>query len=195
MKEIKPEGNHVYMPMVMAFSDCVGTPILKLQINSPMRTAWDTGAFVSAMLCGVIDEGNVKHPLRKEEDADRCMSLAIRFEVQCIKSGDSYPSKVAVELVLCDSYGKKSKLRINCSPAVFERIDLSRTGLSELSRDDDDDANDHVVHKHDQGDITLVDDLPHCRELVGRLCRELTSQLWQCGYFLRPVNVSCGQAN
>jgi len=35
--------------------------------------------------------------------------------------------------------------------------------------------------------LTLVEDLPSCRELICRLCRELTSQLWKHGYFLRPV--------
>ena len=34
---------------------------------------------------------------------------------------------------------------------------------------------------------TLVEDIPHCREIVSSLCRELTTQLYDLGYWLRPV--------
>jgi len=33
----------------------------------------------------------------------------------------------------------------------------------------------------------LAEDIPHCREIAGCLCRELTAQLYALGYWLRPV--------
>ena len=33
--------------------------------------------------------------------------------------------------------------------------------------------------------LTLVEDIPQCREIVSSLCRELTTQLWSHGYWLR----------
>jgi len=33
----------------------------------------------------------------------------------------------------------------------------------------------------------LAEDVSHCREIVSRLCRELTTQLYNLGYWLRPL--------
>ena len=51
----------------------------------------------------------------------------------------------------------------------------------------------HAVYKAAKlncQDMTLVEDIPQCREVVGHLCRELTTQLSSLGYQLRSA--ACG---
>ena len=49
-------------------------------------------------------------------------------------------------------------------------------------------SEEHLVYQEERTDcygMTLVEDIPQCREIVSSLCRELTTQLWSHGYWLR----------
>ncbi len=178
------DANAAYWPMLMAFSHCIGSPILKLQINTPSRTTWNTGAFATAALCGW--DGKPQKLLEAGDD-DSGANCSMQFELECMRPGDPGPGKVSVKLNLIDSSGKKSELRVNCPPVIFGLFNWARMELSESPKGTDD-PNEHIVYA-DAGEITLIDDLPRCREVVERLCREITLQLWECGYLLRPGEV------
>ena len=175
--------------MMVVFSDCTGVPFRRLRVNTQLRTKWDTGVFSSVTLnCmggkpGLITSG--EDGLGPDFD--------LRFEVQCMKPGDSSASMAAVNLHLHDSYGGLwTTIAVDCPPEVFEDVDLDLGSivLYECEKDDDYPGEHEVYSEKERPESsgpTLVEDLPHCRELVGRLCRELTAQLWKQGYFLRPV--------
>ena len=173
--------------MMVVFSDCTGVPFRRLRVNTQLRTKWDTGVFSSVTLnCmggkpGLITSG--EDGLGPDFD--------LRFEVQCMKPGDSSASMAAVNLHLHDSYGGLwTTIAVDCPSEVFDGLDVESIGLPEHQKDDNCTGK-HIMYTEDgcKGccDMTLVEDLPHCRELVGRLCRALTSQLWKHGYFLRSV--------
>ena len=176
--------------MSRAASDCTGRPILNVWINKPMSSAWGTGAFASVTLHGWGDETRI-FPITSElggSDAD------LLFEVACRKSGESDGHKVAVRLHLHDSHGGLwTTLSVICPPDIFKAIDFNRMGHSLAVHAESECAgrpDEHAVYtdtKLNNQDMTLVEDIPHCREIVSRLCRELTAQLYDLGYWLRPV--------
>ena len=175
--------------MSRAASDCTCRPIRNVWINKPMPSEWGTGAFTSVMLHGWGDETRL-FPITSElggADAD------LLFEVACRKSAESDSRKVAVRLHLHDSWGGLwTTVSVICPPDIFTALDFDRMGLglpvyaeSECRGRPDE----HVVYqeaKLNYQDMTLVEDIPHCREIVSRLCRELTAQLYDLGYWLRP---------
>ena len=176
--------------MSRAASDCTGRPIRDVWINKPMPCAWDTGAFASVTLRGWGEEPRL-FPMTSELsgiDAD------LLFEVACRKPGESDDSKVAVRLHLHDSYGGLwTTVSVICPPEISKGIDFNRmgTGLSERPNPKNEGCPDeHLIYAEDRADcygMTLVEDIPHCREIVSCLCRELTAQLYDLGYWLRPV--------
>ena len=171
-------------------SDCTVRPIRDVWINKPMPSAWDTGAFASVTLRGWDGEPR-PFPITSElggTDAD------LLFEVACRKPGESDDRKVAVRLHLHNSYGGLwTTVSVACPPEIFKAIDFDRVGLglSEGSSPKNEGCPDeHLIYAEERADcygMTLVEDIPHCREVVGHICRELTAQLYDLGYWLRPV--------
>lgn len=183
--------------MSVLASDCAGKPIQRLWINNLMPSVWDTGAFTSATLCASGEEPR-PFPMTSElgwVDAD------LRFEVECRKPDEVDDRKVAVNLHLHDSWGGLwTTVSVICPPDIFAALDFDRMGhgLTELVESEGVRCPDEDVvfddTKLDDRDITLVEDVPHCREVVGRLCREITVQLLALGCQLRPVACCCPQA-
>ena len=176
--------------MSRAASDCTGRPIRNVWINKPMPSTWDTGAFASVTLRGWGEEPR-PFPITTElggSDAD------LLFEVACRKSGEPDSHKVAVRLHLHDSYGGLwTTVSVICPPDIFTALDFDRMGLGLSERPKPKNPDEHAVYtdtKLNHQDMTLVEDIPHCREIVSRLCRELTAQLYDLGYWLRPF-ISC----
>ena len=171
-------------------SACTGLPIRKLWINKPMPSAWGTAAFTSVTLHGWEGEPRL-FPMTSElsgTDAD------LLFEVACRKSGESDSRKVAVRLHLHDSYGGLwTTVSVICPPDIFKAIDFDRMdhGLTVHAESECDGRPDeHLIYKEERADcygMTLVEDIPQCREVISRLCRDLTTQLYDLGYWLRPV--------
>ena len=171
-------------------SACTGLPIRKLWIGNPMSSVWNTGAFTSVTL-QVWENEPQQFPIKSElggADAD------LLFEVACRKSGEPDSRKVAVRLHLHDSWGGLwTTVSVICPPDILKAIDFDSMGYglavsaeSECGGCPDE----HAVYtdtKLNHQDMTLVEDIPHCREIVSRLCRELTTQLYDLGYWLRPV--------
>ncbi len=176
--------------MSMVASDCMGRPIRNVWINKPMPSEWDMGAFTSVTLHG-WGEAPRPLPITSElgvTDAD------LLFEVACRKSGEPDSRKVAVRLHLHDSYGGLwTTVSVICSPDIFKAIDFDRVchGLAVRAESEcTGRPNEHLIYTEERADcygMTLVEDIPHCREIVIRLCRELTTQLYDLGYWLRPA--------
>ena len=175
--------------MSRAASDCTGRPIRNVWINKPMPSTWDTGAFASVTLRGWGEEPR-PFPITSElggTDAD------LLFEVACRRSGEPDSRKVAVRLHLHDSYGGLwTTVSGICPPDIFKGIDFARVchGLAVRAESEcTGRPNEHLIYTEERADcygMTLVEDIPHCREIVSRLCRELTAQLYDLGYWLRP---------
>ncbi len=171
-------------------SACTGLPIRKLWINNPMSSGWETGAFTSVALQGWGNEPR-QFPITTElggADAD------LLFEVACMKSGESDSHKVAVRLHLHDSYGGLwTTMSVICPPDIFRALDFDRMDHGLAVRADsecDERPDEHLIYTEERADcygMTLVEDIPHCREVISNLCRELTTQLYDLGYWLRPV--------
>ena len=171
-------------------SACTGLPIRKLWINNPMSSVWNTGAFTSVILQGWGNEPR-QFPITAElgeADAD------LLFEVECMKSGEGDSRKVAVKLHLHDSYGGLwTTVSVICPPEIFKSIDFARVGhgLAKTTQPENEGrSEEHLVYQEERTDcydMTLVEDIPQCHEIVSTLCRELTTQLWSHGYWLRPV--------
>ena len=176
--------------MSRAASDCTGRPIRNVWINKPMPSTWDTGAFASVTLRGWGEEPRL-FPITSElggTDAD------LLFGVACRRSGEPDSRKVAVRLHLHDSYGGLwTTGSVICSPDISKAIDFDRVchGLAVRAESEcSGRPNEHLIYTEERADcygMTLVEDIPHCREIVSRLCRELTTQLHDLGYWLRPV--------
>ena len=175
--------------MLTVSSDCIGRPIRDRRVNVPSRTVWDTGAFTEVILCADIGEPQSPIPLIL------CPPKAnLRFDVTCMKLGNSDISRVSVNLQLKDeNYGELwTVLSVICPSDVSQGIDFGRFahGLREYPKDGKC-TGEHVVydeHGYKNGcEITLIEDIPHCREIVSCLCRELTVQLYGLGYWLRPL--------
>ena len=167
-------------------SDCTGRPIRNVWINKPMPSAWCTGAFTSAAL-HVRDEEPRPFPITSElggSDAD------LLFEVACRKSGESDSRKVAVRLHLHDSYGGLwTTVSVICPPDIFAALDFTRMDHGHADSECDERPDEHLIYTEERADcygMTLVEDIPHCREVISSLCRELTAQLYDLGYWLRP---------
>lgn len=173
--------------MMVAFSDCTGVPFRRLCVNTQQRTKWDTGVFSSVAL-NCMDG---KPRLITSVEGGLGPDLDLRFEVQCMKPGDSSARMAAVSLHLHDSYGGLwTTIAVDCPSEVFNDVDLEQIELFECAKDDNYPGEHEVYSEKERAkpcSPTLVEDLPRCRELVGRLCRELTTQLWNHGYLLRPV--------
>ena len=176
--------------MSRAASDCTGRPIRNVWINTPLTSVWNTGAFTSVALRGWGTEPR-SFPITSElggADAD------LLFEVACRKSGESDSRKVAVKLHLHDSWGGLwTTVSVICPPDIFKALDFDRMdhGLAVHAESEcTGRPNEHLIYTEERADcygMTLVEDIPHCREIVSRLCRELTTQLHDLGYWLRPV--------
>lgn len=179
--------------MSRAASDCAGRPIRNVWINKPMPSAWDTGAFASVALRGWGEEPR-PFPMTSElggPDAD------LRFEVACRKSGESDSRKEAVNLHLHDSYGGlRTTVSVICPPDILKAIDFDRMGHGMAVCAESEGGgrpDEHAVYQDEKLDcqgMTLVEDIPQCREVISSLCRELTTQLSSLGYQLRPL--ACG---
>ena len=160
-------------------ADCAGRRIGDLELNSQMRSTWDTGAFTSVELRGWDGRsGPVGY-----EVPETC-AAELRFEIECLKPGDATPSKMCVMFAVADSYGIRTQLSIVCPPEIYDKLDfdsLQRGMPLELA----------IAHTPDEHPVCctyqLAEDIPHCREIAGCLCRELTTQLYALGYWLRPV--------
>ena len=152
-----------------------------------MRTVWNTGAFLTAMLSGWCEKPAA--PLQLLGMAVACFS-DLRFEVECIKLGDSGFSDVAVNLRLYESsYGAlNTVLSVTCPSEIFKELDFEQIGCDSAGRYDVGEPDMFVVCVDQNGQKTLAEDIPRCRELTERLCRELTAQLSASGYWLRPVD-------
>ena len=171
-------------------SACTGLPIRKLWINNPMAPVWNTGAFTSVTLRDLGDEPR-QFPITSElgwENAD------LLFEVACRKSGEADSRKVAVKLHLHNSQGGLwTTVSVICPSEVYKGIDFARMGHGLYERTKPKCGvrpDEHEILDEDRGDcygMTLAEDIPQCREIVSSLCRELTTQLWSHGYWLRPV--------
>jgi len=175
--------------MMVAFSDCTGVPFRRLCVNTQQRTKWDTGVFSSVAL-NCMDG---KPRLITSVEGGLGANFDLRFEVQCMKPGDHSVRMAAVDMLLHDGWGELwTTISIDCPPEVFKDVDLDLGSivLQECEKDGDN-PGEHVVYAEKErsqtAGPTLVEDLPRCREMVGRLCRELTTQLWNHGYLLRPV--------
>ena len=174
-------------------SACTGLPIRKLWINNPMSSVWNTGAFTSVTLQGWGNEPR-QFPITSElgeSDAD------LLFEVECMKSGEADSRKVAVKLHLHDSYGGLwTTVSVICPPEIFKSIDFARMGhglAAHAEPEAEGYSEEHLIYREQRADcysMTLVEDIPMCREIVSSLCRELTAQLWAHGYWWRPP---CGE--
>ena len=175
--------------MSRAASDCTGRPIRNVWINKPMPSAWDTGAFTSVALHGWGEEPR-PFPITSElggTDAD------LLFEVACRRSGEPDSRKVAVRLHLHDSWGGLwTTVSVICPPDIFTVLDFERMGLGLSERPkpkNEGRPDEHLIYTEERADcygMTLVEDIPQCREVISRLCRELTAQLYDLGYWLRP---------
>ena len=175
--------------MSRAASDCTGRPIRNVWINKQTPSVWHTGAFTSAVLHMPGVETR-PFPITSElggSDAD------LLFEVACRKSGDSDSRKVAVNLHLHDSYGGLwTTVSVICPPDISTLLDFDRMGLglSECPKPKNEGhLDEHLIYTEERADcygMTLVEDIPHCREVISSLCRELTAQLYDLGYWLRP---------
>lgn len=175
--------------MSMVASDCMGRPIRNVWINKQTPSVWHTGAFTSAVLHMPGVETR-PFPITSElggSDAD------LLFEVACRKSGDSDSRKVAVNLHLHDAWGGLwTTVSVICPPDIFTALDFARMdhGLTVYAESEYDGCPDeHLIYKEERADcygMTLVEDIPQCREVISRLCRELTAQLYDLGYWLRP---------
>ncbi len=175
--------------MSRAASDCTGRPIRDVWINKAMPSTWDTGAFVSVTLHGWEEEPRL-FPMTSEPggtDAD------LLFEVACGRSGEPDSRKVAVRLHLHDSYGGLwTTVSVICPPEISKGMDFNRMGIGQSERPNPKNEgrpDEHLIYSEDRADcygMTLVEDIPHCREVVSHLCRELTAQLSSLGYQLRP---------
>ena len=175
--------------MMVVFSDCTGVPFRRLCVNTQQRTKWDTGVFSSVAL-NCMDG---KPGLITSVEGDLGTDFDLRFEVQCMKPGDSIARMAAANLHLHDSYGGLwTTIAVDCPPEVFKDVNLDLGSIVLQERENGDGCpGEHVVYSENgrpnSCGPTLVEDLPRCREMVGRLCRELTTQLWDHGYLLRPV--------
>ena len=171
-------------------SACTGLPVRKLWISNPMSSVWNTGAFTSVIL-QVWENEPQQFPIKSElggADAD------ILFEVECMKLGEADSRKAAVKLHLHDSYGGLwTTVSVICPPEVFTGIDFARMGhgLAKTTQPKNEGrSEEHLVYQEERTDcygMTLVEDIPQCREIVSSLCRELTAQLSARGYWLRPA--------
>ena len=170
-------------------SDCTGPPIRNVWINNQMTSVWNTGAFTSVALRGWGEEPR-PFPITLElggVDAD------LLFEVECRKADESNRRKVAVRLHLHNSWGGLwTTVSVICPPDIFKAIDFDRVdhSLAVCAEPESTGCPDEYVvykdKKRDCRDMTLVEDVPHCRKVVSHLCRELTEQLYDLGYWLRP---------
>jgi len=181
------------VPCLMSIlaSDCAGKPIQRMWINNLMPSVWETGAFTSATLCA---RGEEPRPFPTTSELD-WLDADLRFEVECRKPGEADGRRVAVNLHLHDSYGGLwTTVSAICPTDIFAALDFDRMGHGLGGRVESERGgcpDEHVVFddaKLDDRDITLVEDVPHCREVVGRLCREITVQLSELGYQLRPTS-------
>ena len=171
-------------------SDCTGRPIRNVWINKQMPSAWDTGAFTSVALHGWGEEPR-PFPITSElggTDAD------LLFEVACRRSGEPDSRKVAVNLHLHDAYGGLwTTVSVICPSDIVTALDFDRMdhGLTVHAESECDGCPDeHLIYKEERADcygMTLVEDIPQCRKVISRLCRELTAQLYDLGYWLRPA--------
>ena len=177
--------DHYNVPCLMAVltSDCMGMAIRNLRVGTRKRTVWNTGAFSTAMLSGWCEKPENTLPLL---GAVVCSS-DLRFEVECIKPGDSGARDVAVNLRLYESsYGAlNTVLSVACSPEIFKELDFEQIGYDFASRHDVGGPDMFVVYIDQNEQKTLAEDIPRCRELTSRLCRELTAQLSAHRYCLR----------
>jgi hypothetical protein len=177
--------------MSVLASDCTGQPIRDLSVESPMLAIWNSGAFSTVSLCGCG-----KQPL--QFSISKVLDAKLQFEVACMKPKDRDVSKVDVNLHLHDSYGDlQTTISVACSQDICDAIDFNRIsqigyGLHERQHPRMTPSSvEHVVYEDEfVGGYhkTLVEDIPLCREIVSRLCRELTAQLSAHGYWLRPVD-------
>ena len=175
--------------MLAAFSDCTGVPVKDLSVNTKMRTKWDTGAFTAVALPSW--PGDPRPIPAWDEDFADGLDFDMKFEVQCMKSGDSSTHTAAVNLHLHNDYGGLwTTISVDCPQEVFDSIDIESIGQLGPGRVGRYPV-EHIMYSEsgckDCYDMTLVEDLPRCRELICRLCRELAAQLWKHGYFQRPV--------
>ena len=172
--------------MLEAFSDCTGAPVRNLSVNTKMRTKWDTGVFTAVEF---RDGSEQPAPIPTAEAGwVYGTNFELRFDVQYSKPGDSGVHTAAVIFRLHDSYGAPLfEIIVDCPQEVFDSIDVESIGLPPCQKDDNCNGRHILYSERGYKGLTLVEDLPRCRELICRLCRELTSQLWKHGYFLRPV--------
>ena len=172
--------------MLAAFSDYTGVPVKDLSVNTKMRTKCDTGVFAAVEF---RDESENPAPISTAEAGWVAgTNFELRFDVQYSKPGESGVHSATVSLRLHDSYGAPLfQLAVACPSEVLDGIDVECLGLPPCQNCDNS-AGEYVLYsERGYKGLTLVEDLPRCSELICRLCRELTSQLWKHGYFLRPV--------
>ena len=174
--------------MSVLASDCTGKPIRELNVETPMRSVWNTGVFsmVSLVGCG-------KQPL--QFSISKVLNAELQFEVACMNPKNNGVSNVVVNLYLHDSYGDlQTTISVACAQDIFDAIDfnrISQIGYGLHARQHPrmtPPAVEHVVYEDEfVGGYhkTLVEDIPLCREIVSRLCQELTAQLSAHGYWLR----------
>ena len=168
-------------------SNCAGRCVRDLELNSRMHSTWNTGAFTSVELRG----WGGKSELVGIEVPDALYVAELRFEIECLKPGDAKPSKVGVMFAVADSYGVRTQLSIVCPPEIYDKLDFDslQHGMPmQLAHAQTPDE--HPVCCT----YTLAEDIPHCREIAERLCRELTAQLESLGYWLRPVKDNAKRA-
>lgn len=176
--------------MLVLYSDCVGLPFRKLKINSLMSSAWNVGAFSMVTLRGWGGEPQaLKAPqLGLPFTAD----AAIIFVAECMKPGEPKPSQISVNIHLHSGFGAlRTQIEVICPARIFKEIDFSKIGYGLAERSKSEENSDrHVVYDEDQCDaceMTIVEDVSYCREIVSRICSGITSQLLSCGCWLRPV--------
>ena len=172
--------HNVTFQMVSLASDCSGCSLRNLIINSPLRTVWNTGAFMTVKVGGLD-----RKPQRVElgSDLDAMIAGDLRFEIECMNPSDFSVHKVCVMIDIADSYGIRTTLSVICPLEISAKIDFDaiRHGMPvELAAPKS--TTEHPICCT----CKLAEDVSHCREIVSRLCRELTAQLYDLGYWLRP---------
>ena len=173
--------HNVAFQMVGLASDCTGRPFRNLIINSPMRTVWNTGAFMTVKVGGMDRKPQL---IELGSDLNAMIAGDLRFKIECMNPSDSSVKKVCVMINTVDSYGIRTTVSVICPSEISAKIDFDQIRHDmpvELA------APKSVAEHPICCTSDLAEDVPRCREIVSRLCRELTAQLYDHGYWLRSL--------